>query len=178
MYLKQKKQGTWQRGICQRSRSWGGGRRALVGWRRVRKRANKGIEPENARWDRARNGGGSAWRGPCAGSVVQEVRTPTDGGGCCNGAAMVLQMKRAGKCTAGPCTERRGLVRSWPCMVSAAHGARIQREGETCSDGTKHETSGNIRAGAVSGTGAGKCSSGEARRKGHTRKGFVNGGRS
>ena len=60
--VKQKRQGTWESLIRQPSRAQGGGRRALVGERRVRKRQNKGIEPENARRERWReaNGGGRA----------------------------------------------------------------------------------------------------------------------
>ena len=69
--------------------------------------------------------------GPCAECVVRGVRTPTEGGGCCNGAAHGTSRK----CTAGPCTEGRGQVRAGPRMEIAVHGARSRKEGESAATG-------------------------------------------
>ena len=58
---------------------------------------------------------------------------------------MGLHMDRAGKCAAGPCTERRGQVRAGPsnrggrCTGGAL--SRFRREGQICGNGAKHETS-------------------------------------
>ena len=59
----------------------------LSGEGEVYDKGNTRIESESARWDRELNGGGSAWRGPCAECAVRQVRTPTEGGACCNGDA-------------------------------------------------------------------------------------------
>ena len=89
-------------------------------------------------------GGGSAWRGSSAECVVREVRTPTEGGGCCNGAAHGTSREMR-----GGAAERRGQVRTGPRMEGGAvREARIRREGQICGNGAKHDTRGASATGS------------------------------
>lgn len=58
---------------------------------------------------------------------------------------MEMHIERAGKCTAGSCTERRGHVRAEPRIGGVILGKHIRREGEICGDGAVTET-GKARA--------------------------------
>ena len=71
---------------------------------------------------------------------------------CEEGTTIWLHMERAGKCTARASTKRRGQVRAGSCMGGALDGAGNRTEGKICGCGDKHETSGSVRDGTVTGT--------------------------
>ena len=105
-----------------------GGWRVLEEGRRVRERGNKGIELGSAGVAVHELGRGRAWRGPCAECVVQEVRTPTEGGGCCNGFAHGRSRGMHGGTVHGT---------TWASTCGAANGGR-------CIRGAHSEGEGNL----------------------------------